>query len=515
MLIAFCPLYSMRSSTIPSLHLETVSAQTNLLQICSMIEHIKEFPMHCQSQDIVYAPQDFEEDLENYSPLIDIELVAELISKAITIISNRITSNNQQNQRLLNKLEKPSTGISAETIIVDPDAKIITIGDLHGNVHSLARIIKTIYQKNLINAQGFLAPNTYLIFTGDLGDRGHYSIETWYLALLLKCNNPNNVIILQGNHETKELALAYGITAEIIAKYTEQDKSLAGYVAYSSLLKIFNLLPQTCFIGTLGENNTIMFLQYVHAGLPDFIDQNNISFTIDFNALLTHACSSPTGQTISIYPTIPKHNGLIWNSFFSTEQTPYQTIIEGDRCEKKDKLFHGAAVLEYLKNHSLYNSYKLCGIIRGHDHMKHISQLCYNANPEISNITSMATAKNWHPVNNNIIPIIHNPNTQSFPVICISSLPNMFKHDNFAIFSFNKPSNAWFMYPFTQNILSLIKSQSFEIYNHKNIDTEELNALSNTPITIPIFNKITKSKQIALTIPQPNKCKRFSYKKLL
>ena len=46
-----------------------------------------------------------------------------------------------------------------------------------------------------------LKEDRYMIFLGDIIDRGPYSIELLFVIMFLKYTNYNNVFIINGNHE--------------------------------------------------------------------------------------------------------------------------------------------------------------------------------------------------------------------------------------------------------------------------------------------------------------------------
>ncbi|MCX8059255.1 MAG: serine/threonine protein phosphatase [Spirochaetes bacterium] len=67
---------------------------------------------------------------------------------------------------------------------------IIFIGDIHGDLFSLLKIILK-----------YLNNSNLLVFLGDYVDRGKYSAEVIILIVLLKILYPENIILLAGNHE--------------------------------------------------------------------------------------------------------------------------------------------------------------------------------------------------------------------------------------------------------------------------------------------------------------------------
>lgn len=87
-----------------------------------------------------------------------------------------------------------------KVIINNPAAKILMIGDIHSSFHSVGDIIiknRTMFKGDTL----VLKENSYIIFLGDIIDRGPYSMELLYFVFLLKLSNNNNIYIINGNHE--------------------------------------------------------------------------------------------------------------------------------------------------------------------------------------------------------------------------------------------------------------------------------------------------------------------------
>lgn len=91
--------------------------------------------------------------------------------------------------------------VFAQNLTVEnPDAKIIMIGDIHSSLHSLYDIflkLSDIFEGDTWK----LKDDYYMIFLGDIIDRGMYSVELLFIVFQLRINNPNNIFIINGNHE--------------------------------------------------------------------------------------------------------------------------------------------------------------------------------------------------------------------------------------------------------------------------------------------------------------------------
>lgn len=159
--------------------------------------------------------------------------------------------------------------------ILDKDENIVIIGDLHGDLNTLNKVLSQ-YSPN----------DHYLIFLGDYVDRGEYQIEVLTGVLQLKLQYPDRVILLRGNHESPFMNNTYGFVYEV-----ERKLSSAGLFIYGEFItKIFANLPYAVLL-----NNEIFM---VHGGLAnelkkpedvnsipkdDKIPRNRLAFEILWN----------------------------------------------------------------------------------------------------------------------------------------------------------------------------------------------------------------------------------------
>jgi len=133
---------------------------------------------------------------------------------------------------------------------LDLNEEIYIIGDIHGNLQSLLKINELIKGRN----------PKYVIFLGDIVDRGPNQLECLVFILCLKILEPDRYYLLRGNHETVEMNNVYGFTYVFLDKFQDIDK-------FTEILNVYDALPICARI-----NNKILC---VHGGIPANIEAIN------------------------------------------------------------------------------------------------------------------------------------------------------------------------------------------------------------------------------------------------
>jgi serine/threonine-protein phosphatase 4 catalytic subunit/serine/threonine-protein phosphatase PP1-1 len=116
---------------------------------------------------------------------------------------------------LLSKQEiKEICAKSIEIMINEPNipnvySPVNVCGDIHGQFYDLLSIFKI---------DGSPKHKSY-VFLGDYVDRGYHSVECLSLLMLYKIMYPENIILVRGNHEGREISKVYGFYDEVIRKY--------------------------------------------------------------------------------------------------------------------------------------------------------------------------------------------------------------------------------------------------------------------------------------------------------
>lgn len=121
--------------------------------------------------------------------------------------------------------------LKAQPPLLELNGEVIIIGDIHGNLPDLLRIIRTSESPQ----------NQKYLFLGDYIDRGQYSIEVIVILIAFVIKKKDSIFLLRGNHEFEELNSSYGFSKEIEqAGYSKElfkkFNQLFDYLSYAALI---------------------------------------------------------------------------------------------------------------------------------------------------------------------------------------------------------------------------------------------------------------------------------------
>jgi len=186
------------------------------------------------------------------------------------IIEKAVSSNDAEFSALIRNVlsiqkKERSDGIVGDLIVneglvrVAQGRNLILVGDLHGDLQSLAVILQR--SKFLDDL------SSLIIFLGDYGDRGQESVEVYHVILHLKSRFSDRVILMRGNHEGPSDMPFYphDLPEQIIGKFGSVGNSI-----YQELRSLFDAM----YHGVLLENSYLI----LHAGVPtSFSSINDIA----------------------------------------------------------------------------------------------------------------------------------------------------------------------------------------------------------------------------------------------
>jgi protein phosphatase len=146
-----------------------------------------------------------------------------------------------------------STQSTGHLIEIPAEGEAIVVGDLHGDLETLARILSaTDFTRKTERGEP-----SRLIFLGDYGDRGTLSPEVYYVVMSLKVGFPEHVILLRGNHEGPEdlQASPHDLPMQLHDRFGEKSDE-----AYAQVKQLFSLL----YNAVLVEDSCML----LHGGVP-------------------------------------------------------------------------------------------------------------------------------------------------------------------------------------------------------------------------------------------------------
>jgi len=228
--------------------------------------------------------------------------------------------------------------------IDNPNSKIHFIGDIHSSFHSLGNILRDI-SDSFIESTMTLKPDHYIFFTGDLLDRGPYSLEVLWTVFNLKQLNPKCVYIVKGNHEniaqyTNSLGKGGGTKTEMIHQLNKttinEMKQSLYYLPVAIFLNFNGSTFQVCHgafdTSVCGWN--LSSQSFIGGELKRFLDNNDDSITLQ------------------LFSNLTDNNQFQWGDFRMNYKKGY---LRSDRS-----VYYNDITRKYLQHHNIES------IISGH-----------------------------------------------------------------------------------------------------------------------------------------------------
>ncbi|OHT14749.1 Serine/threonine-protein phosphatase PP2A catalytic subunit 2 [Tritrichomonas foetus] len=217
---------------------------------------------------------------------------------------------------LFDLLNKAKEFFKDQPALVRTTCNTVIIGDLHGSIADLLRIMNEMSKRNY-----------QLLFLGDYVDRGSYSIEVITLLLSLILEHPNRVFLLRGNHEFREINQKYGFYDQIKQEYNND-------LLYEEFNNVFDYMPLAAIVGT----KTLC----VHGGLSPYLNKIEDIEKIDrpvrnFDDRLLRDLmwSDPTHKTSGYVENargMGQSFGCMVVKLFLSTNAPIERIIRAHQC---------------------------------------------------------------------------------------------------------------------------------------------------------------------------------------
>jgi len=186
--------------------------------------------------------------------------------------------------------------ITGRLIQARPQFEAIVVGDLHGDLETLALILET--SEFLQKAQQ--GQRLILFFLGDYGDRGMLSPEVYYVVLKLKASFPNHVVLMRGNHEGPDdlMASPHDLPTYLRARFgTHWSEIYMGLKRFYDQLYTSVIIEDSCVLlhgGVPSRAKSLDDLAYAHTKHPRESHLEEILWS-DPEESIKGTCPSPRG----------------------------------------------------------------------------------------------------------------------------------------------------------------------------------------------------------------------------
>ncbi|OHS97911.1 Ser/Thr protein phosphatase [Tritrichomonas foetus] len=165
---------------------------------------------------------------------------------------------------IINLCQDVSEIFANENILLELNSPCVIVGDIHGHILDLYRIIAA-----------FHIPNpTHYLFLGDIVDRGEFSLESCALVFLMKVLFPDHVHIIRGNHEFSFLCTQGGFSQQLTDVYNDTPL-LPNFIHAFSLMPLSAIIDDKifCVHGGLGPSIfSVQQLKEIKRPIFDFGD---------------------------------------------------------------------------------------------------------------------------------------------------------------------------------------------------------------------------------------------------
>jgi serine/threonine-protein phosphatase PP1 catalytic subunit len=254
------------------------------------------------------APAVAKQEAKTNTPGSGIELdVDAIIAKLLEVRGKRPGKHvNLTENEIRNLCLKSREVFISQPILLELEAPIKIVGDIHGQYYDLLRLFQ----------YGGFPPDANYLFLGDYVDRGKQSLETICLLLAYKIKYPENFFLLRGNHECASINRIYGFYDECKRRYNIK--------LWKTFTDCFNCLP--------------------------------VAAVIDEKIFCVHGGLSPEHHSMDQVRRIPRpmdvpDSGIICDLLWSDPDKDIEGWGENDRGVSFT--FGGDVVAKFLKKHDL------------------------------------------------------------------------------------------------------------------------------------------------------------------
>ncbi|CAF2563737.1 unnamed protein product [Rotaria sp. Silwood2] len=290
---------------------------------------------------------------------------------------------------------------------------VTIVADIHGQFYDLLTIL---------TAGGDPAKTCYL-FLGDYVDRGQFECECVFLLFALKIKYPQNINLLRGNHETRQMATAFQFKLECEKKYGSR-------ALYDVCMQAFDALP--------------------------------LCALVDNKFLCMHGGLSPEIRTLSDIENLDRFketpdSGPLCDLIWSDPSADFDNINDQQPDFKLNEVRGCAHFFSYYACRDFLLRNKLLSIIRGHEVQKDgVRFFRQSSRTKFPVLISLFSAPNYCDTYNNEAAILKINANQQMSVSRIEAHPHPFVLPNYENgFEFGERFILYYVTHFLLSILNM------------------------------------------------------------
>lgn len=226
-----------------------------------------------------------------------------------------------------------------EPVVLNVSSNTVVIGDLHGHIFDLFRILN--YYRNFDEQLNFL-------FLGDLIDRGNFSLGTILYIFALKVCYPKRVWIIRGNHEFSQIFISNGF-AEDLSNYSVEliyeFSQTFSYIPFAAIIDNYAL----CVHGGIGPSvKSVKDIQQIKRPVSSF-EQSIVTDLV---------WSDPSMTKNDFTPSVRGSGWLFGTDVISNflKESDLEILIRGHQC-----ISSGVSLSNNKKVITIFSASNYCG----------------------------------------------------------------------------------------------------------------------------------------------------------
>ena len=131
----------------------------------------------------------------------------------LELIKNYLSECGKLSQEcLMDIMRRTKYILKSEPNLMRVEGKVVMVGDIHGQFFDLLAMLRKIDAHNPDE-------DMKLVFMGDYVDRGNYGPEVVAYLFAMKLKHPEKIILLRGNHESRDMAESFNFRQQVLNLY--------------------------------------------------------------------------------------------------------------------------------------------------------------------------------------------------------------------------------------------------------------------------------------------------------